>query len=297
MTKSIAPGEKASAVILAVLAGASFGVGGAISQIVAAAGFSVMQICFGQYIFAFVILAILAILKYRPTMSPKEAAQLVALGAVSSISSFTYYLAIDMLSVSAAVAIQFQYVWIAVVFQAVFERKIPGRWTILSAVLIVLGTFFGSGMADEVFAGGLTMSPLGLLCAIVCAVFYALFIYMNGRIAAEYHPVPRTLFEVIGGMILVSVLMPLNGGFAFDFVALAPWGVLMGIIMSVIPVLFIVAASDKLSGGLVAILTSTELPMAVLAGALILGEAVTPWIACGVCIILIAIALAQLNGR
>lgn len=297
MTKSIAPSGKASAVVLAILAGASFGVGGAISQIVAAAGFSVMQVCFGQYVFALAILGILVALKFRPTTSPKEAAQLVVLGAVSSISTFTYYLAIDMLSVNAAVAIQFQYVWIAVAFQAIFERKFPGKWTILSAALIVVGTFFGSGMADEMLAGGLTMSPLGLLCAIVCAVFYALFIYMNGRIATDHHPVPRTFFEVIGGALLASVLMPLNGGFAFDFIALAPWGILMGVIMSVIPVLFIVAASDRLSGGLVAILTSTELPMAVLAGALILGETVTPLIIVGVCVILAAIVLAQLDGR
>lgn len=224
MTKSIAPSGKASAVVLAILAGASFGVGGAISQIVAAAGFSVMQVCFGQYVFALAILGILVALKFRPTTSPKEAAQLVVLGAVSSISTFTYYLAIDMLSVNAAVAIQFQYVWIAVAFQAIFERKFPGKWTILSAALIVVGTFFGSGMADEMLAGGLTMSPLGLLCAIVCAVFYALFIYMNGRIATDHHPVPRTFFEVIGGALLASVLMPLNGGFAFDFIALALWG-------------------------------------------------------------------------
>ena len=59
-----------------------------------------------------------------------------------------------MLSVSAAVAIQFQYVLITVLFQAVFERKLPGKWTVLSAVLIVVGTFFGSGMADEALSGG-----------------------------------------------------------------------------------------------------------------------------------------------
>ena len=73
--------------------------------------------------------------------------------------------------------------------------------------------------------------------------------------------------------------------------------IVMGVIMSVIPVLSIVAASDRLPGGLVAILTSTELPMAVLAGALILGETVTPLIVGGVCVILAAIALAQLDGR
>lgn len=297
MTQSIPAGGKTFAVVLALLAGTSYGIGGALSQIVASAGFSVMQVCFGQYVFAVIILGVLVVLKYQPGMSPKEIVQLIILGAASSISAFTYYLAIDMLSVSAAVAIQFQYVWIAVVFQIIFERKLPGKWTILSAALIVAGTFFGSGMADEILAGGLTMSPLGLLCAAICAVFYALFIYMNGRIAVDHHPVPRTFFEVIGGMILVSLLMPLNGGFTFNFITLAPWGILMGIVMSVIPVLFIVAASSRLSGGLVAILTSTELPMAVLAGALILGETTTPLIIGGVCIILTAIALAQLDGH
>lgn len=297
MVRCVGLGGKAPAVALALLAGTSFGFGGAISQIAAAAGFSVMQVCFGQFVSAVIILGALVALRFRPAMSLKKTVQLIALGAVSSVSTLTYYLAIDMLSVSAAVAIQFQYVWITVLFQAVFERELPGKWTVLSAVLIVVGTFFGSGMADEALSGGLTMNPLGLLFAIVCAVFYAIFIYMNGRVATEYHPVPRTFFEAIGGAILVSALMPLNGGFAFDFVALVPWSIVMGVIMSVIPVLSIVAASDRLPGGLVAILTSTELPMAVLAGALILGETVTPLIVGGVCVILAAIALAQLDGR
>ena len=297
MIRSISPGGKASAAVLALLAGASFGVGGAISQVVASLGFSVMQVCFGQYVFALAILGVLVAVRFRPSVSAKEAVQLITLGAVSCVSSLSYYLAIDMLSVSAAVAIQFQYVWIVVVFQAVFDRKLPGKWTVASAALILAGTFFGSGMADEVFSSGIDMSPAGLLFAIVCAVFYALFIYLNGRVAIEHHPVTRTFFEVIGGAVLILALMPFNGGFAFDFIALAPWGVVMGVVMSVVPVLCIVVASNKLSGGLVAILTSTELPVAVLAGALLLGEKVTPLIAGGVVIIVGAIALAQLDDR
>lgn len=46
-----------------------------------------------------------------------------------------------------------------------------------------------------------------------------------------------------------------------------------------------------------AILTSTELPVAVLAGALLLGEKVTPLIAVGVVVIVGAIALVQLVDR
>ena len=46
-----------------------------------------------------------------------------------------------------------------------------------------------------------------------------------------------------------------------------------------------------------AIFTSTELPVAVLAGALLLGEKVTPLIAGGVVVIVGAIALVQLVDR
>lgn len=46
-----------------------------------------------------------------------------------------------------------------------------------------------------------------------------------------------------------------------------------------------------------AILTSTELPVAVLAGVLLLGEKVTPLIAGGVVVIVRAIALVQLADR
>lgn len=61
------------------------------------------------------------------------------------------------------------------------------------------------------------------------------------------------------------------------------------------------ATSEKVTrrrpGRLVAILTSTELPVAVLAGALLLGEKVTPLIAGGVVVIVGAIALVQLVDR
>ena len=290
-------GRKVLGALLALFAGCSFGVGGAVSQIVVGQGFSVMQVCFAQYVMAFIIMGLLVLVKFRPTMTRKECLQLVILGVLSSISSFTYYLAIDLLSVSAGVAIQFQYVWIVVAIEAVVERKIPGKWTVISAVLIVGGTVLGSGMMDEIISGGLTMDPLGLFYAIVCAVFYAAFIYFSGFIAQGADPVSKTFFSVTGGVILITVLMPFNGGFTFSFVDIAPWGVLMGLIMSVIPILFIVAAYNFISGGLVGILTSSELPMAVAAGLVLLGQGVTPLIIIGVIVILGAIALAQLDNK
>lgn len=283
--------------LIAFLAGCSFGLGGAVSQIIAGKGFSVMQVCFAQYTCAFIILGILVAVKFRPTMTRKEMLQMAFLGAISSISSFTYYQAIALIGVSAAVAVQFQYVWMAVVIQALVERRRPGKWTVISSLLIVVGSFFASGMAGEVMAGGVTMDPLGLLYAIICALFYAIFIYFSGNVAPDAEPVSKTFFGVIGGFILITCLTPVNGGFGFDVAALAPWGLLIGCIMSIIPVLFIVVANSLISGSLTAVLTSSELPMAVFAGFILLHENVTSLIVFGVVVILGAILLAQLDNK
>lgn len=214
-----------------------------------------------------------------------------------SVGTNAYYQAIGLIGVSAGVAIQFQYVWIAVAIQTLVERKKPGKWTVISSLLVVVGSFFASGMADEVMTGGLTMDPFGLFCSVICALFYAIFIYFSGNVAPNAEPVSKTFFGILGGFALVSCLTPFNGGFGFDAAALAPWGLLMGIVMSIIPVLFIVVANSLISGSLVAVLTSSELPMAVFAGFILLHEGVTSFIVFGVIVILGAIALTQLDSK
>ena len=67
--------------------------------------------------------------------------------------------------------------------------------------------------------------------------------------------------------------------------------------MSIIPVLFIVVANSLISGSLTAVLTSSELPMAVFAGFILLHENVTSLIVFGVVVILGAILLAQLDNK
>lgn len=106
-------------------------------------------------------------------------------------------------------AIQFQYVWIVVVIAAIVDRKRPTKWVVLSSVLIIFGTLFASGMAGEVIDnGGLLMNPVGLLVAACCAISYSLFIFLNGKVAVEHHPVTRSFFMMAGGVVLASVLCP-----------------------------------------------------------------------------------------
>ena len=289
--------NKAIAALCAFIAGCSFGLGGAMSQVIKAQGFEVMHVMLSQTIAGVAILGILVLVKFKQAIPVKEVVKLVALGMVNVIAGIFYYFAIDILSVGTTVAIQFQYVWIVVVFVSIADRKAPGKWTLVSAILIIVGSLLGSGLVDEVIAGGVSMDPLGILLALGCAVVYASFIFLNGRVAIDFDPVPRTFFQTCGSLLTVLITYCVLGTPSCNFVQLAPWGVLMGLIMCVIPILFIVIASTNLDGGLVSILTSSELPMAVLSGCILLQETVTPLVIVGVVVILGSIALAQLDNR
>ena len=289
--------NKGVAALCALVAGCSYGVGGALSQIVKSQGFEVMHVVLAQTVAGVCILGVLFAVKFRQRIPRSDIAKLVMIGVASAIASICYFFAIDLLSVGATVAIQFQYVWMVVLFVGIADRKMPGRWTLISSALIIVGSVLGSGMADELLSGRFTMDPLGLVLALGCALFYAASIFFNGRIATQFNPVPRAFYQACGGLATVAFTFVAMGTLACDVMRLAPWGLVMGLVMCVIPVLSIVIASTNLDGGLVSILTSSELPMAVLSGFLLLRETVTPLIVIGVAVILGAIALAQLDNR
>lgn len=293
MEKQATSSKKLLAGLMGIAAGTSFGIGGAVSKIVGQGGHTVMHVVMAQFVCALVVLCVLALFSKKPSFSLQVVVKLVVLGAISTISSITYYMAIDLLSVGSAVALQFQYVWITVVFQAVAERKAPSKVVLFAVVMVIFGTLFSSGLADEFVSGTFSADPLGILFALICALFYAVFIFFNGRIAADQPAVPRTLVMVSGGFVVALFC----GGDLFldtqELVELLPGGLVLGLIMSVIPVLCIVGSSTVLPGGIVAILTSTELPAAVLAGVILFREPVTPLVVVGVVLILASVAITE----
>lgn len=285
---------KMSGILMALGAGISFAFGGTVSQIVGRKGFSVGQILFTQYLCGALILGLLVALKFRENASKKDFRDLFLLGMVNAIPCYLYYLAIRLMSVAAGIAIQFQYVWLVVLIQSIADKVLPKKWTIVSAVMVVIGSIFASGMADESISGGNTISITGVVCALACALFYAIFLFGNGRVALNYNAVFRAFVEACGNFTAVMIVQLISGDMAgFDFIGSIPGCLLLGLLMTVIPITFIAGASVQLSGGLVAILTSSQLPMAVIISHFLLGEPCTILMIIGSFIIIGAIALAQ----
>ena len=281
--------------LCAAVAGISYGLAGTVSQLFAAQGLSVGNITVVQFVASAIILAVPVIIRYHDFPSAKDTVKLLVVGLFQPGSAICYYTAISMLTVGQAVAMQFQYVWIAVVIQCIVERVAPKKMAVISSLLIVFGTIFGSGIADEVMSGsGGGLSLLGLAVGGACAICYAVFIYFNGRVAADTHPITRSFIISLSGVALSSILYP--GTYAdmvADPMAFIPCGVVMGCLTLLIPVMCLSFAGRQLDGGTVAMLTALELPAAAFSGFLVLGDALSGFVVFGILVILGAVVLSS----
>lgn len=281
----------------ALIAGISYGLNGTVSQLVAAQGFTLQHIAVMQFICAAVVLGIVTLIKRERLPRWKDALRLLVLGVLQAGSALSLYVAIDDLSVGTAVAIQFQYVWMAVVVQNVVERSLPSKWVVIAAVIIIFGTVMGSGVADEAIAGELSgISLAGIAFAVACAVLYAFFIYLNGRFAVDHPPVSRTFVIAVGAVIVTSLVSPDFYVGACDVAALAPNALLMGFLANILPCMCLAIAGRYLPGGVVAILTAAELPAAVASGCLLLGEPISVLRVVGVVLICLSIVLSEMDS-
>lgn len=281
--------------LCAAVAGISYGLAGTVSQLFAAQGLSVGNITVVQFVASAIILAVPVIIRYHDFPSAKDTVKLLVVGLFQPGSAICYYTAISMLTVGQAVAMQFQYVWIAVVIQCIVERVAPKKMAVISSLLIVFGTIFGSGIADEVMSGsGGGLSLLGLAVGGACAICYAVFIYFNGRVATDTHPITRSFIISLSGVALSSILYP--GTYAdmvADPMAFIPCGVVMGCLTLLIPVMCLSFAGRQLDGGSVAMLTALELPAAAFSGFLVLGDALSGFVVFGILVILGAVVLSS----
>lgn len=284
------------AVVAAASAGIAFGCMGTASQVVMRQGFSLGQVVTAQFLVATLVLGALTLARFRQLPGKRDAARLLAVGLLQPLSALLLYSGIDHLTVGPAVAIQFQYVWLTIAIQSAVERTLPPRRIIVAAIVIIGGTLLASGVAETVAGGQPAFSLEGILLSAGCAVSYSFFLYFNGKVATDVHPVPRSFLLCLSGAVLTSAVFPgLYAEPVETLSALAPGAIVLGLLASV-PVLCLSYAAKRLSGGLVAILTSMELPAAVITGVAILGDPTSPVKIMGVAAILAGIVISEADS-
>ena len=172
-------------------------------------------------------------------------AKLVGIGAVTCITSIFYTYAMSVLPVPLALTLLFQFTWIGTVIQVAITRRPPAASQVVSALIIVFGTVFASGL----YAADLSScNPWGIAAGLVAAVSCAAFMALSGHVQPECSQAQRG-FLICGGAVVMSHLI------CPDFIVsgvlvqgIAPLGLIAGACGFFLPVLLFSIGTPHLHG-------------------------------------------------
>lgn len=255
--------------LLVFLAGSSYGFIVPVIKIAESVGVHVADFLPLQYLISFVLMTCVALARRTHTPAPGELAKLAAVGILTSCTSLCYYRAVALLPSAVALTLLFQFVWIGVIINAIAERKLPDRTTVIAVVIVLTGTAFAAGLFDMSIA---TLDPAGIAFGLGSAVFYSLFLFISGRVGTEYAVPLRTAMLSLGGFIMTTLMNP---GFVAVIVsdfAIWPFALVLAFLGIIIPTSLISFASPKLNASVVTIMASSELPVGVLAAWMIVSD-------------------------
>ncbi|MFC4558228.1 DMT family transporter [Virgibacillus kekensis] len=212
-------------------------------------------------------------------------------GSCVGLTSIFYYGAMIYLPASMAIILLFQFVWIGIILDWVIGKNKPTRATYLAIVLIIFGVI----IASNITAGNAgDFSVIGFLLGICSAFSYAGFIYFSGKTAIKTDPLLRSALMVTGSALLILLVfakeMP-----ALPVTELNLWSTAAGLAFfgAVMPTLLFASGAHLISGGLANILSSIELPVAIISASIILSETITTGQWTGTILIIMAIILNE----
>ena len=244
-----------------------------------------------QYLVALVACLGFALVCRVKFASPRECAKMAVLGVLTGCTSICYYNSVSLLPSAAALTLLFQYVWVSVLIECVVERHLPSPSTVVAVIIVLVGTVFAAGLLE----GSLeTLDPLGVAMGAGSAVFYALYLYLSGRIGVGQPAALRAAMLPAGGLLVTSVANPACYATALFDPNVWPYAVGMSILGVILPTTLINYASPKLSTGMVSVMASSELPVGIFAAWALVGDAPTPLTLFGAFLVLAGIVVKQL---
>jgi len=260
--------------------------------------YTAYEVTFAQILIGYVALVILNLFlkkKAPPITDPKKKRKtlfyLVLAGTSLGFTSIFYYLAVQYITVSVGIVLLMQSVWIGVVLDSIINKVKPTKLKIVSVILILIGTV----LAADLLMQQQNVEIIGIGYGLLAALSYTITIMTSNSVGTQYHPITRSKWMMFGGLIVVSIITLPELIDYMDFGIFTLWGPILALFGTILPPLFFTAGMPKINVGLGAIISSIELPVAVLMGYFVLHEDqnIFKWI--GIVLILSSIVLMNLK--
>ena len=194
-----------------------------------------------------------------------------------------------------AIILLFQFVWVSTAIDCVFSRRLPDRQKVAAIAILLPGSVLAAGLVGSSDSISLTS---GGLWGLASAVSYSFVLLVSGTVGCEVPPVLKSALMSVGAATVIFSFMPptflLSLG---SLAAVAPYGIPLGIFGIALPPLLFSIGIPHTGPSLGSILTSSELPMAILMAFFVLGEhiALAQWL--GVALIFLGVIVGNLRTK
>jgi drug/metabolite transporter (DMT)-like permease len=262
-------------------------------------GFTTAEVTLSQFILGFVILFVLSVFsKKEMTLEPKPSRlksnmQLLIAGSSMGLTSISYYMAVQYIPVSIGIVLLMQTVWMGVIVEMILHKKMPGGRKIVAVLIVLFGTLLGTNVFEQSF----TINWAGFGWGILSALSFTATMYSSNSIALHLPPLKRSLYMVLGGLILIALVFHSSLNREFSYQIFFRWGIVLSLFGTVIPPLLFTRGMPLAGMGPGAIVASVELPVSVLVAHLLLKEPVSFIQWAGVILILFAVVLMNLREK
>lgn len=257
------------------------------------AGLSESQVLLGQSGIGLLALLLLFILfkgyKDFPLISFGKT---LIIGISLGLTGFFLLKALSELSASTTVILQFQFPWIGILIAAIYRKKMPSIQHFFVIAFILVGVVLGSGIIES---GLGLLSAKGVMFGMLNAFSYALYIFLNDIIEPDLEW-PKKGLGIACGVFIVVMLTSFSQISQLTTVPMSSlflYGLLNAVVAILLPIICFSIGVPKIGSSLSSLVSSIELPAAIGATILFLGESVTLIRIIGVLIIIVTILYAN----
>lgn len=259
--------------LLVLLGGCSYGALSTFVKLAYSAGFSSATVTGSQFLMGTLLIWIIALFSKKKKLTLPKIGKLLLSGIPLGLTSLFYYQSLQSLNASLAIIFLFQFVWIGSLFEWFFYKKKPTMGKIVSITILVIGSIFASGIIAG-GSGGITWQ--GTIWGMLSALTYTTFIFLSSSVEKETPVVQKSALFTTGGMITVFLLSPPTELLHLSvLIEIAPYGLYLGLLGVVLPPILFTIGMPHIGPGLGTILTSAELPIAVILSSVVLTEQVS----------------------
>lgn len=279
---------------LVFLGSISYGMPAPLMKLANVPGGQTGGVIFFVFVLSSLVLNVLSFIRKnnQDKLGGKALLKIMFSGIPLALTTSFYFASLKYIPVSVAVVMLMQSVWISQLIDYVVFRKVISLRNVISIMLILTGTV----LATKVTGNLQEVSLTGLILAFLGAVSYAATIQITGRIRTDISPLQKATI-LSSGACVISVILWYHSVRADYLIHQIYWGGLISIFAIIIPAVTFSAGMPKISPGLGAIITSLELPCAILFAWLLLGEAIDTSGFIGVTLILIAVVCGALPDK